>query len=495
MLKSMDDGETDGSGPLFDEDRTLLLDALERQASSGPCVGARPWGFWDPRGALEWEAWSMLGKISADKAMELYCEVIEMRYPDWFNILVRGMSEKQKRALIATAKECALDYYRALASGELGDTAKATTSKQARQVLAFDSAASPTAFLDEIFVSAADDEFAKLPVLDDKSPRARSGHVAAMVHGDTLFVSHGRSANSRLLGDLWGLDLSTGTWSARSLRWPGSPCAGMASALIDSKLFCFRGKSAADCDASAVYVLNVSAIELSADFSSSDSQFKWTHVRATNEGEALPRARLAHTATVVGDSVLIFGGVDSASGDDMAECWAFNPRNASWRRLADGTRARSSHTATALDDRYLIVCGGSEANELCDCSMVDVFDAQSNEWCTIQCASNVEAPSPRAGHAAVVVGTRWYIIGGGDNERALQDAYCVDLRGCVDERRTAHWSVFARDNPLIGREGMSASAVMNAATGRAYILLHGGSNFAASALNDTLACRLSTVHA
>jgi len=493
MLRASDADDASSDGVLFDEDKALVLDALERQASHGPAHGARPWDLFDPQGALAYDAWKMLGDIAPERAMEIYCEVIQMAYPDWFDILVRGMSEKQKRTLIATAKECALEYYRALARGELGESAKASTSKDARRVLSFDSSASPTAFLDEIFATAADDVFAKLPILDKTVPKARSGHVCALVHGDTLFVSHGKGAKSRLLADLWGFDLSTGMWAERRLTWPGSPCAGMATAIIDCRLYAFRGKGADDCDATGVYVLNVSMIDLSADYRSNDQQFKWTHIRAAvSDGEdPLPRARRAHTATVVGDSIVIFGGVDSMSGDDTCECWLFDTNRSTWKRLMDGLRARSSHTAVCVDDRYLVVCGGTNGNELCECSDVDVYDVVENRWWTAPRARDGDAPSPRASHVGIAVADRYFIIGGGNNERALHDAFVLDLRACVDERRCAKWSVFAQSCPIIGREGMSACAVTASSSGRTYLLLHGGSNETASAVNDTIACRLS----
>ena len=42
-----------------------------------------------------------------------------VRVPDWFHLLTKNMSEKQKRKMIATAKECALEYYSTFANGSL----------------------------------------------------------------------------------------------------------------------------------------------------------------------------------------------------------------------------------------------------------------------------------------------------------------------------------------------------------------------------------------
>ena len=98
MMRASDDGDGEkSSSSSFDEDKMLLLDALEQQASNGPCTGARPWEFWDPAGALAHDAWSMLGALERRRAMAMYVEVVSSAYPDWFHLLTKNMSEKQKR--------------------------------------------------------------------------------------------------------------------------------------------------------------------------------------------------------------------------------------------------------------------------------------------------------------------------------------------------------------------------------------------------------------
>ena len=100
-----------------------------------------------------------------------------------------------------------------------------------------------------------------------------------------------------------------------------------------------------------------------------------------------------------------------------------------------------------------------------------------------------DRPSPRAAHASVAIGNQWFVIGGGDNESAIQDAYTFDLRACVDERK-CRWTLFAESCALIGKEGMSASAVVSPSSKRVFLLLHGGLN-EKGAVCDTIACRLA----
>ncbi|XP_068161377.1 acyl-CoA-binding domain-containing protein 4 isoform X2 [Antennarius striatus] len=47
--------------------------SLYKQAVCGPCAVPRP-GFWDPVGRYKWDAWSRLGEMSRERAMEEYVD-------------------------------------------------------------------------------------------------------------------------------------------------------------------------------------------------------------------------------------------------------------------------------------------------------------------------------------------------------------------------------------------------------------------------------------
>ena len=119
-----------------------------------------------------------------------------------------------------------------------------------------------------------------------------------------------------------------------------------------------------------------------------------------------------------------------------------------------------------------------------------MYDVVKGEWGTVDGDNeDGDRPSPRAAHASVAIGNQWFVIGGGDNENATQDAYTFDLRACVDERK-CRWTLFAESCALIGKEGMSASAVVSPSSKRVFLLLHGGLN-EKGAVCDTIACRLA----
>ncbi|CAN9508729.1 unnamed protein product [Ophioblennius macclurei] len=51
----------------------LRFYSLYKQALCGPCSASRP-GFWDPVGRYKWDAWSRLGEMSSESAMEAYVD-------------------------------------------------------------------------------------------------------------------------------------------------------------------------------------------------------------------------------------------------------------------------------------------------------------------------------------------------------------------------------------------------------------------------------------
>ena len=67
---------------LSDSDK-LLLDALAKQATVGPCTEPRP-SMFDSVAKARWQAWSELGNRSKMEAMFMYTQAVEELAPDWW---------------------------------------------------------------------------------------------------------------------------------------------------------------------------------------------------------------------------------------------------------------------------------------------------------------------------------------------------------------------------------------------------------------------------
>ncbi|EFJ11621.1 hypothetical protein SELMODRAFT_426157 [Selaginella moellendorffii] len=135
------------------------------------------------------------------------------------------------------------------------------------------------------------------------------------------------------------------------------------------------------------------------------------------EGE-VPVARTGQSVVQVGSSLIIFGGEDS-KGQMLNDLHILNLKTLVWRppktrqaslMMRDGSKPspRRGHSAVCYNERYMLVYGGkAQGNYYND---IYVLDLQNMEWSKEKPRGTV--PSPRAGHAGVMVGSKWYIVGG-----------------------------------------------------------------------------------
>ncbi|XP_024516934.1 acyl-CoA-binding domain-containing protein 5 [Selaginella moellendorffii] len=127
------------------------------------------------------------------------------------------------------------------------------------------------------------------------------------------------------------------------------------------------------------------------------------------EGE-VPVARTGQSVVQVGSSLIIFGGEDS-KGQMLNDLHILNLKTLVWRPpKTSGSKPspRRGHSAVCYNERYMLVYGGkAQGNYYND---IYVLDLQNMEWSKEKPRGTV--PSPRAGHAGVMVGSKWYIVGG-----------------------------------------------------------------------------------
>jgi hypothetical protein len=84
--------------------------------------------------------------------------------------------------------------------------------------------------------------------------------------------------------------------------------------------------------------------------------------QAFSPAGALLEKRALHTATLIGGAVLVVGGMDADEGRlatlASAEWW--EPASSATRAAASLNAARSSHTATLLQDGRVLIVGGAD---------------------------------------------------------------------------------------------------------------------------------------
>ena len=125
-----------------------------------------------------------------------------------------------------------------------------------------------------------------------------------------------------------------------------------------------------------------------------------------------PTARAHHTATVIGDKMVVWGGAMSASSLDTGAVYD----GINWVATASPQpAARSSHSAVVLDDpARLIIWGGFNGTN--DVDSGGAYDPATNSWATLPAA-----PAARHDHTAVSTGSSMIIWGGQSGNTRLAD--------------------------------------------------------------------------
>jgi len=149
-----------------------------------------------------------------------------------------------------------------------------------------------------------------------------------------------------------------------------------------------------------------------------------------------PGARDGHSACVIKDTMLIFGGYEEDEDRFSNDVDSFCFLTMTWTLVTcSGVPAswRDFHSASAVAERYMIVFGGRSdygapfhTNREFYCEKVHVFDTKTKRWSQPQMLG--EIPTGRRSHSAFVHKDLVYIFGGynGNEDRHFDDLWCLD---------------------------------------------------------------------
>mmetsp|Transcript_3402 Transcript_3402/g.8632 ORF Transcript_3402/g.8632 Transcript_3402/m.8632 type:complete len:629 (+) Transcript_3402:121-2007(+) len=375
-----------GAKAISDETR-LLLYALNQQATAGPCKEAKPWG-WNVVETAKWQTWSQLGSMSSVEAMRLYVRELEEEQPDWWSKMDGYTPPPPEPVAPASA-----------ATEGLG-ALSAAVGWQAPEI------------------SGA------------KKPPPRYEHAIASIENKMFLI--GGNYGGRYLSDVWTLDLEKLEWQptvySGGKQAPGPPpssgpqeppppqpslppCAGHAVVPWGTSLLVVGGHAKGK---DKVAEMQVRVLETHA--------MAWSML--TPSGPTPPSLG-GHTATLIGSSLYVFGGEDSARRP-VNTLYVLDLESMTWSEpetVGTAPAARSAHVATSYGGRYLVVFGGgSVAHCFKD---LQVLDTEDMEW--FSPPTEGVSPSARAGHAAAVLGDHWFITGGGNNTSGCGDMLALDM--------------------------------------------------------------------
>eukprot|EP00698_Gefionella_okellyi_P022277 TRINITY_DN7364_c0_g2_i1.p1 TRINITY_DN7364_c0_g2~~TRINITY_DN7364_c0_g2_i1.p1 ORF type:complete len:746 (+),score=176.04 TRINITY_DN7364_c0_g2_i1:100-2337(+) len=252
-------------------------------------------------------------------------------------------------------------------------------------------------------------------------PLERRGHASANLDNQWILV-HGGSTATGPTADLFALkiDLETPAWvkvdDAGGALPP--PLTGHSACIVffqtpqvRAELLTFGGKTVDGSENNAVYSLDVVRKE-------------WR--RLYPNGTA-PSARYGHTATVIGRTVIVFGGRAGADGF-FNDVHVLDVDQMHWEQKAvTGTPpcARYAHTAVCgANGTKIYVFGGSNGNE----TFNDLYVLDTDKWTWEELYVTGLVPDARAYHVASLLSGRFMLVQGGSNgANCFSDAVLLDF--------------------------------------------------------------------
>ncbi|KDO56253.1 hypothetical protein CISIN_1g0066451mg, partial [Citrus sinensis] len=374
----------------FSNDSALLLYALYQQATVGPCNVPKP-SSWSPVEQSKWKSWQGLGNMATTEAMRLFVKILEEEDPGWYSRASNSVAEpivdvemnhdSKTEAVKENGNSFPETKTISTENGNLMETQdKDVVSEGLGSVVVYDQWIAPP--------------------ISGQRPKARYEHGAAVVQ-DKMYI-YGGNHNGRYLSDMHILDLRSWAWSkiqakavAESTESPSpallTPCAGHSLIPWENKLLSIAGHTK---DPSEIIQVKVFDLQTCS----------WSTLKTYGKP---PVSRGGQSVTLVGTSLVIFGGED-AKRSLLNDLHILDLETMTWDEIdAVGVppSPRSDHAAAVHAERYLLIFGGG-SHAACF-NDLHVLDLQTMEWS--RPTQQGEIPTPRAGHAGVTIGENWFL--------------------------------------------------------------------------------------
>ncbi|GAX78252.1 hypothetical protein CEUSTIGMA_g5694.t1 [Chlamydomonas eustigma] len=434
------------AGKILSQETQLLLYALEQQATKGDCKSPKPggWGWGSAEDIAKWQSWSHLKDMNKMEAMRLYVRTVEEEQADWYSLLllVAEMQESDQASKDAMGL--------AASTAVLGSWTPVPCTGAGRQ------------------------------------PLPRYEHAAGII-GDSLFVVGG-NYSGRYLNDVWILEPAKMVWSTIptrpfKLRSHGGCYEGQCASITPATSTHSNGLENTTDDASTTVMSPLLQQEPGLPPIAGHTATTWQHTlvilgghtKAKDApaslpvyvmdpigdvavleptGTTLPRPRGGHTASLIGKRLYVFGGEDPHRRP-LSDLWSLDLESITWTKpetTGPVPSARSAHAATSYLNRYLLLFGGGTvANCFNDLFMLDTH-AIPMQWTQLSGGKKV---TPRAGHSGIVIGSTWYIVGGGNNVKGCTDMLALDLTHIQSGRVSWHVVASIPIRDPLSSEGVS----------------------------------------
>lgn len=284
-------------------------------------------------------------------------------------------------------------------------------------------------------------------------PEDREGHTASVV-GQLIYVFGGTWTDDEdttlYMNDLHVLDTGNLSWSRPAPSGnPPIEREGHTAAAVGSLIFVFGGTWVDD-DDNSTYLNDLFTLDVEST--------AWAQPETSGDP---PMQREGHTASVIGSSrMLIFGGAGLDSEErsvNLNDLHVLDIGTMRWSRpLLQGSvpQERRYHSASVIDQRVLVFGGQyydatADLHFECD-NAICIFDAENNRWSSL--AVDDATPLRRACHAVGVVGKRMFLIGGRYWDIAEDDYIFLNDVQILDTQSTStlatDWGAFINNEYL-----------------------------------------------
>jgi N-acetylneuraminic acid mutarotase len=237
------------------------------------------------------------------------------------------------------------------------------------------------------------------------TPKRRCDHIS-FVYKDQLYVIGGRDINEGKIEDSYVIDLKTILLEPKwekvyfNIGKPPEALANHAGDLVENQYYLFGGENIYNQPTNNLYIFDIEGgdkwerkqfneTDIPAMIGHSVNYYapakllivfggfhkgiysnaiytydntKWTRIQY-RDNEKVLKGRIFHTATLVGDSLYIYGG-ETLDGGLLSDIWRYDLKKSTWEEITvkgEVPKARSGHT-TVHHNGNLYIFGGKIAN-------------------------------------------------------------------------------------------------------------------------------------
>ena len=260
-----------------------------------------------------------------------------------------------------------------------------------------------------------------IPDTKGEGPTKRSGHTMSMI-GSNLFIFGGLNAENKkpgptdelfclkTQGDAFEWSLVEGVGDVPLPRWKHT------ATVWGNQLVIFGGFHSSTNRSNDTFLFDTVSLTWSRPI---DAQGEFTprgnHVPTKGAWPFTPSPRGAHSSTLMGDVIYVFGGYGGQGYGrrDFNDMFALDLQDWTWSKTQTRGKspdARSSHAACRVEQRIFVHGGWNAVQQFND---LHIFDTETNTWNEADVSSNAP-PCWNHGACAVEAIPNWklFIFGG-----------------------------------------------------------------------------------